>query len=272
MKKQFFALFVTIILIQPSAVQAARSIVISADKTSLINDEEMIVSASVSGFTQGEKIYTKGAFFLDGSSNYFGYTKNNDQWVKNSESAVNQKQVEIGNWDLNTNVKGDHLDSGFIGKGEYNFKLGYYYITSGGNISSINWSENILKITLDPPLPTNTNTPTSKSSQISSLSVSKTTAPSLAISRTPTPTQFIEKTTYSTKSSNFDKIQSEITGSSYNNLASISQDKKEDREIKVLGTTDEKNFSWLWIIIGIIFFISGAGVFVYKIAKERNML
>lgn len=272
MKKQFFALFVVLFLIHPlSAVNAARSIVISSDKVSLVNEEEMIVSASVSGFTSGEKIYLKGAFYLEGSSNYFGYTKKIEQWVSNNENVLNQTQIEIGTWDQKVLIRGDYLDSGFDGKGEYNFKLGYYYFTASGNLSSINWSENILKINLDPPKPTDTPTPTVKPDQ--NISAPSLISPTLtqSFSKTPTPILTHEKIAYSTKSSNFDKIQS-INDSSVRNKANDDSKDQKGEEIKVLGASDKQNFSWLWIGTGGVFFIFGAGFYIYKIAKDKGII
>ena len=64
-----------------SPVFATRSVVIEANKQSLLGDEEMAIIASPSGFTSGEIIYVKGAFYQEGSTNYFGYTKNSNPAV-----------------------------------------------------------------------------------------------------------------------------------------------------------------------------------------------
>lgn len=141
-------------------VLAARSLSITADKETLFGDEETVITASSSGFVNGETIYIKGAFYQDGINNYFGYTKNSDTWVKNGESTTSQKQIKVGDWDGKLSVKSDFSDSGFKGEGSYKFKVGFYYITSGGNISSVNWSSNALDIGLNEPDPTTTPTNT----------------------------------------------------------------------------------------------------------------
>lgn len=160
-----------------NAVFAARTLTISANKASLFGDEEMTLTASASGFTSGETIYVKGAFFQEGSTNYFGYTKNGDNWIKNGDSTLSQKSIQIDQWDGSVITKSDFADSGYKGEGGYKFKIGFYYLTSGGNLSSVNWSDNNLDINLNEPDPTPTNTPT------------PTPTPSPTNTPTPTPTK-----------------------------------------------------------------------------------
>lgn len=124
--------------------------------------ESLNVTLTFSGFTTDETIYVKGAFFSEGSTNYFGLTKNGDTWVKNSGSATTQPSVKVSSSPATLQVKNDPFDSGFHGEGEYKFKVGYYYLTSGGNLSSVNWSDTILSIRLAAPVPTSTPTPTPK--------------------------------------------------------------------------------------------------------------
>lgn len=162
MKKYYLGfasfLFLFFFLAQPS--YAVRSLIIESNKSALFGEEEMMVHiASMSGFTTGETIYFKGAFFQEGSTNYLGYTKSDDTWVKNGESNISQKKIKIGDWDGNLVVKTDFSDSGYSGEGSYKFKLGFYYLTSGGNISSINWSSNNLDVNISEPDPTATLTP-----------------------------------------------------------------------------------------------------------------
>ena len=161
----------------PQNVFASRSLSISNDKTTLLGDEESLITASASGFTDGETILIKGAFYQSGSSNYFGYTKNGDTWVKNSASNTSQRAVKIGDWDGTLVIKSDFGDSGYKGEGEYLFKVGFYYGTS-----SVNWSTNSVTITINEPDPTSTNTPT----------------PSNSPTSTSTPTPHIENTVTNT--------------------------------------------------------------------------
>ncbi len=165
--KRIIRLSITILVIfilylnSPFPSEASREISITSDKLTLLGDEEMNVSASPSGFTDGETIYIKGAFYQEGFTNYFGFTKYNDNWVKNGESTLNQRQIKIREWDGYLTVKNDFTDSGYKGNGEYKFKVGFYYTTSGGNLSSVNWSSNSLSLNIIAPSPTQTPIPTS---------------------------------------------------------------------------------------------------------------
>lgn len=166
---------------------AVRSISITADKSSLFGDEEMLITASASGFASSEAIFVKGAFYQEGGTpNYFGYTKNGENWVKNSETSVNQLQVNVGSWDGALRIKSDFSDSGYKGEGDYRLKIGFYYTTSGGSLSSVNWSSNILSVTINEPDPTPTPTPTPARTPTPSLSPTKTPIPTK--SPTPKPT------------------------------------------------------------------------------------
>ncbi len=172
-----------VLLIFPQApALAARRIEIIGDKTSVIGDEEITVTASASGFTEGEKIYIKGAFFQSGSSNYFGYTKGESGWIKNSAQSADQRSVVMGSWDGNIVVKSDFSDSGFTGEGEYLFRLRFYYGDFTGE-----WSTNTLAVTLNQPDPTITLTPTPK--PLETVKPTDTIAPTHTPSPLSTPTK-----------------------------------------------------------------------------------
>lgn len=165
----------------PGSVFSARSVTIVSDKTSLFGDEECRITASASGFTDGETIYIKGAFFQSSSStpNYFGYTKSGDEWIKNSVTNTGQRAAKIGEWDGIIIVKSDFGDSGYKGEGEYNLKVGFYY----GSYSSVSWSANSVVVTINEPDPTATPTPNPSSTPTHTPAPTNTSAPT----RTPTP-------------------------------------------------------------------------------------
>lgn len=152
-------LLFALLLLFPSQCQAARTVSISSGTTSLFGEQEAEIISSASGFTEGELIYIKGAFYKEGSTNYFGYTKNNDSWIKNGETTTSQRQVKIGEWDGKLLAKSDFSDSGYQGEGEYRLKVGFYYLTSSGNPSSVNWSSNSVLLSISEPDPTETPTP-----------------------------------------------------------------------------------------------------------------
>lgn len=278
MKKQILALlFVSsliLVCLLPQNALAARSITITSDRNSLFGSDEMNISASISGFTNGEKIYLKGAFFKDGSTNYFGYTKSGDSWIKNSTTATDQRVVEIGNWDTNTIVRSDFNDSGYTGKGDYKFKLGYYYLTSGGNLSSVNWSANTLSLTLDAPAPTQA--PTQTTSQTTS-STSKT-ASIKTNTPTKTPTQAKTNSTLTNVSNSAgasgqtrsvsDKIaQNFKIATDFARIRNVTPTKaRSPEDIRVLGAKEQAipPLGLITIIGGLFLFLSAGAWFAYK--------
>lgn len=165
----------------PSHIYATRSISIVSDKTTLFGNEEIILTASSSGFTEGETVYIKGAFYQNGSSNYFGFSKSGDEWIKNSASNISQRAIKIGEWDGKLNAKPDFTDSGYKGEGDYLIKLGYYF----GSAASVNWSSNSLPVYVNEPDPTPTSTliPT----QIPTATHTPTNVPVVTFTPTPLP-------------------------------------------------------------------------------------
>lgn len=183
MKKIEVLLVIIFALFSPSPVFAARDLTITSDKSSLSGDEEAEITIATTGFTEGEFIYIKGAFFQDGTTNYFGYTKNGNDWIKNSETSTSQRQVKIGEWDGKIIIKSDFSDTGFQENGSYKFKVGFYYTTSGGNLSSVNWSSNILDFNLTEPEPS----PTPQSSPTPSPSPTPTSTATTTAKKSPSP-------------------------------------------------------------------------------------
>jgi hypothetical protein len=182
---QLLLLCLVFLCVVPS-VYAARSITITGNKTSLLGDEELVITASASGFTEGEIVYIKGAFFQGGSSNYFGFTKNSDAWIKNSASNTTQRAVKVGEWDGTIVVKSDFGDSGYKGEGDYSVKVGFYW----GSASSVNWSSNALAVAVNEPDPTPTSspTPTYTPTPVPSPTPTKQATPTPSIKPSVTPT------------------------------------------------------------------------------------
>lgn len=240
---------------------AARSISISADKASLFGEEELTTTASSSGFTNGETIYIKGAFYQEGSSNYFGYTKNVDNWIKNGDSTLNQKSIQIGQWDGSLTVKSDFVDSGYNGEGGYKFKIGFYYITSGGNPSSVNWSSNSLDININEPDPTLTPTPT------------ETPTPTLTPTATPTSTPAPTKTPTPIPNTPTPKPSSTPTPETLPTdvLGENTESEATDGNVLIANKVkkSDKTFQKLFIILGIIVFLSACGIVGFPIIKKK---
>lgn len=252
-------------------VFAARSLTISVNKDSLFGDEEVILTASASGFTNGETIYIKGAFYQEGSTNYFGYTKNGDNWIKNGDSTLNQKSIQIGQWDGSILAKSDFADSGYKGEGGYKFKIGFYYLTSGGNLSSVNWSANNLDINLNEPDPTPTNTPTP--TQIPTPTSTPTSTPTPTPTRVPIPT-LTPKLSVSPTST--ETLSTEILGESTESggiaLPMDTQSSNEDTLISNKPNNTNSNwFRKILIFVGIVFIVS-CGILTFREIKKKKLM
>jgi hypothetical protein len=185
-------LLACILLATPFSVSAARAITITGNTTSLAGDQELTVTASPSGFVDGEPVYIKGAFFQNGTANYFGFTKFGDAWVKNSAANATQKLITIGNWDNTIIVKSDFGESGYKGEGEYQFRLRFYY---GASLTA-DWSINTLTVLINEPDPTATPVPTSTSTPtaVPTIAPSSTTTPTVLPTRTVSPTSTVTGT------------------------------------------------------------------------------
>lgn len=249
-----------------AGTEAARNISITSDKSSISLNDEMTITASHSGFTESEKIYLKGAFYKDGSSNYFGYTKVGSSWIKNSATATTQKEVVIGSWDNSVVVKLDYEDTGFIGVGDYKFKLGFYYLTGSGNTSSVNWSSNVLSVGIDKePSPT----PEPESASVSSSGESYLDVDN---SPTPKPSQTVSATV--TGKNNVKSVKITDVKKEASQFAQIKPIERVDEEIedaKVLGSS-ESIYPKIYLFSGLLILAVAAFIFVKREIKERNIL
>lgn len=266
MKKTYLRVLLTLLLFVIFSQESyARDISISANKNSLLSEEDLMLTASISGFLPEETIYLKGAFFQDTTSNYFGYTKYNNDWIKNSASSTSQRQVKIGEWDLQTIVKNDSLDSGFKGSGGYKLKLGYYYVTSGGNLSAVNWSTNSIDVALVAP----SATPTIVPSASNTATPTKTPTPTVTQAVTVIPSSTVTKVVTSSKVAvkPTKKIQkAEVLGSA-------------NREALKTSPTNFPNESKnsfimppIFLILGVLVIILACGILLFQEWKKQKTL
>lgn len=226
--KQIFCIISFLILTTIVSGQvSAKSITFTVDKLSLRVDDEMIVTASHSGFSSDEQIYIKGAFYKEGSKNYFGLTKHGDSWIKNSASITNQRKISIGEWDGTLLVKSDPSDSGFQESGSYKFKVGFYTISSNGEPSNIRWSDTIIDVYLEKPIPTNTPSP------------SPTTIPTPTFTPIPKPTENPSPSPVPFSSPTIQKIISPSPKMSPTSTPSVEEEKREDEQ-SILGAQEEE--------------------------------
>lgn len=267
MLRRAVILFLILFIASTNTVFAARKIFISSDKNTISNSEELVVQASASGFMENEKFYIKGAFFKDGSTNYFGYTKSNNGWIKNSAFSENQMEVVFGSWDKKLIVKNDPDDSGFGGSGDYMLKVGFYYINSKGNLSSVNWSENSIPIKINF---TPTQAPEKTSSSIVSVDEDYEENFSNIEENNENANNF--NTASSKKLVESDKIStSPRSASSYAKIKPITEI-EDETESEVLGEETKNNSFAVTISVFGIFLIFVAGFyFLRREIRERKI-
>lgn len=269
MKKTFLVVFLSLLFVLPSTVYSARNIQIDSSINSLLPDSELSVKASTLGFVDEEIIYIKGAFFKEGSSNYFGFTNFNNNWIKNSKTAISQKEIQIGSWENEVKIRVDFEDTGFYGVGEYKFKLGFYYINSKGNISSVNWSTNSIPVSI-PSLPSPT--PQPKNEEVSAENSNDSQEDNFVNSESSQnlSTRNEEKNNITPKSVKI--IVTNREASEYAKIIPIedTEESEEVDDVQVLGA-NESRFPQLYIISGGLFIlISGFLIFRREI-KNREL-
>jgi hypothetical protein len=176
----------------------AKTITFTTNTSLLKADEEMIVTASPSGFASGEEIYIKGVFYKDvPNNNYFGYTKNGNSWVKAGGATTSQRKVTVSDWDGKLEVKMDPDSSHFSESGTYKFDLRFYTISENGNPTDRGLTGNFISIDLEKPVPTNTpqititNTPLPTPTSIPTITPSP--IPTSTKRPVPTPTEKVEE-------------------------------------------------------------------------------
>jgi hypothetical protein len=136
----------------PSSANKATAIFsISTQSESISASQSLLINASLwySDFSS-TKFYLKGAFRKAGETNYFGYTKIGENWIKNGASFNDQLEIitnSSGQWSGEILVKPDPADSGYEGAGEYLFKVAKYSETG----TNLIWS-NEIKINLTIPV------------------------------------------------------------------------------------------------------------------------
>ena len=202
---------ILVLLVQPLVIYA-KSMTFTLSTDLLKGEQELIVIASPSGFTPQEILYIKGAFFKEGSSNYFGYTKHEETWIKNSVSTKHQRNVVVGEWDGTVVVKPDYSDTGFTGNGRYKFKIGFYTVASDGDISSVRWSETIASLEIEKPPPTPTHVPSNTLIPTQIPSKTPTSTPTLLNTQIPIPSRTQSTISPSTVSKKPTKQEQEVLG------------------------------------------------------------
>lgn len=119
-----------------SSSSTTSSFTISGVPSTLDSDKSFSASINLSlPNYPNTKFYLKGVFKKPDSSNYFGQTKVNSSWIKNSSTYSDQFSIitdSSGNWSGTIDVQIDSFDSGYTGSGDYIFKVGRYSDSGSG--------------------------------------------------------------------------------------------------------------------------------------------
>lgn len=229
-----------------SSTTIAASFEISSLPSSINSDQSISTNVQITGLTSNTKYYLKGAFFKKDSTNYFGYTKFNNDWIKNSTTYSSQYSFtsdNSGNFSTTLEVKPDSEDSGLSGSGSYQFKVGRY--NSGG--TGLTWSnEHSLNINVIP-------------SSTSQTSTTKTPSPTPSPLKTPTPNNKVASNSSISKSTIIHTLPSltpaeQVKGESTKNNAEIKSEKR-------------INLNWGFMGAGLIALLIGGGTF-YAVKKD----
>lgn len=181
-KLTFTLIFVLLALIFPSDM-FAMSLSISNLPTSIGRQEEASVDLLFACAGCGDS-YIRGVFYPSGTE-YFGFTQDNSgNWigVENDRSLyfkIAKTDLVDASWSGKIKVKPDSNSSGYVGPGEYLFKLGRY---TSATDASADWS-NELAINITGPTPSPTPSPTNPPTQ------APTPAPTPSPTPIPTPTK-----------------------------------------------------------------------------------
>jgi hypothetical protein len=217
------------------------------DAPSEINsNQEFELSASlVMPKDPNQSFYLKAAFKKSGSSNYFGETFSNGEWVKNGTSYSKQFKIQTdssGKWAGKIKIRVDADDSGFEESGDYLLKVGRYSDSGSGPTWSNELTLKINKIDKPSPSPSENSAITEAEEEEDTTEVLSATFPS--------PSRDYEIKIAS--------VAGEATMS--NNII------PEEEQIRVL---EEKKVNWLLIFLG-IGIATGGSVFAYlKVKKDR---
>lgn len=232
----------------PSPSTSIDNFIIAGIPSTLEVNQAFILNTTLNNLNPSSTYYLKGAFKKTDSSNYFGQTQVNNEWIKNSSSYSNQYKITPSSTSSTQQISimPDASDSGYTGSGTYIFKLGRY-----DNTGNLIWSnEYTIQLSGDPstspsPSPTPTQIPNSPSPRVT---------PAVTVSPiifTPSITPDVQ-------------IAS---------IAGISKEQSPEPSNTPLQTKIENPFfnPIIWYILGSSAFIVSAVMFAHRAYKIRQL-
>lgn len=283
--------FLIVLFFIPLESALAVSVEVSGLPQTLNIEDETVVNVKVTGAQSDTSNYLRGAFYLPGTTSYFGYTFNHiGDWFNGSPSDPKKfLQIQInsqGEWEGELKVKPDSADSGFKGNGNYSFKVGRY--TENGTAVST-WSNELgVSLTGSEPTPTwtptltNIPTPTKAPTPTKTPIPTKTPTPSKAPTNTPTPTPNTTSKLVSSAKIPTIKLEKAVAGTiSASNVSLETEsdvDTKEEKKSNAdtLKKDDKEQIissnHKMPIIAGVTFLCSACGILAYRKYKDKKAL
>lgn len=225
--------------------------------SSISSDESFIVKVKLTGYVANSNYYVKGAFFKEGSINYFGKTFVSGNWIKNSENFTKQYQISTNsNGDFEGEIKlmADPDDSGFDGTGSYRLKVGRYNSSGSGPT----WSNvQVIQISY-------TETQKQETTKSSSKQPSPTADPKNPAPQTNSSIIKTSKAAAKPKASILKPQIATVSG-----ISTKSADIKEPSSPTIVKA--ELKINWYFIGSGIMVLLFGSGIFIYNLKTVKKL-
>ena len=233
---------------------------ISQIPSSIKSDESFSTKIKITGLDPSTNYYLKGAFFKDGSTNYFGKTLSLGVWIKNSGNFASQYLItpnSSGDFEGELKLMADPDDSGFDGSGSYKLKVGRYNSAGSGPTWSNDQTIQVSYVETQKP-----ETPSKTSSKQSS------PVPNPKSSSPQSNSSIIQTSKAATKPK-ASVVKPQITIATVSGASTKSANIKESSTPTIVKS--EVKINWYFIGSGIIVLLFGSLLFVYnlKIGKRN---
>ncbi len=224
---------------------------------SIITDDSFVITASISGATNGTN-YLRIDIFKDGTTNYFGETFNGFDWYGGSTfSQYLPVTIQSGAWQGSLQGRiGSPTIGQYDGEGAYKIRLRRYTNGGGNTASEANSSAVAISIVLPTATPTPTDVPTS--TPVPTAAAVKTPTPTP--SKNPTPTLKANPTATSSSETLISSESADILGAS----ESANDIKFKDEKVASIKTKNSGiNIS---LVVGVVL-LSACGILLFRQIK-----
>ncbi len=212
--------------------------------------------------------YLKGAFYEEGSSNYFGQTKYAENWIKNSQTYSSQYKIQTdsqGKWQGKIEFIPDPQDSGFTSSGEYHFKIGRYTTSGSGPTWSDHQTIYISEVVTPSPSPSSFPSPSV------SPAPNPTTSPIAAKNTSELPAQpqlAVEESTTSAVEATASTL---LTKPEIPTIAGVATVAGDLATKKITSSSSKINPGWFYLGSGLLFLAGIGSAFIVKYKPDWSI-